>query len=140
MRSAAIICAMLASRAGRPLPSNVSKFQQFDNGVRAEGSVDNHGTTRRRHVRVIGHEYIGKEADKWEEQMILGTDGGAEYGSVGLVDPEALRNAAIQLTVRELSQRSGLSIGLISEFRQGKRDLTSGQAVNLRRAVNGRNR
>lgn len=45
------------------------------------------GETRRRHVRAVAAEHIGKEADRWEEQFHLGADPGAlvEYGAA----PEA---------------------------------------------------
>jgi hypothetical protein len=41
------------------------------------------GPTRRRHVRTLRVEYIGKESNRWEEQYYLGLDEGAEiaYGS-----------------------------------------------------------
>jgi hypothetical protein len=40
------------------------------------------GVTRRRHIQVAGVEYIGKEANKWEEQYFTGLDVDAqiEYG------------------------------------------------------------
>jgi transcriptional regulator with XRE-family HTH domain len=45
------------------------------------------GPTRRRHVRTLRVEYIGKESNRWEEQYYLGLDEGADiaYGS----DPSA---------------------------------------------------
>jgi hypothetical protein len=41
------------------------------------------GPTRRRHVRTLQVEYIGKESNRWEEQYYLGSDEGADiaYGS-----------------------------------------------------------
>jgi hypothetical protein len=41
------------------------------------------GPTRRRHVRTLRVEYIGKESNRWEEQYYLGLDEGADiaYGS-----------------------------------------------------------
>jgi DNA polymerase family B len=41
------------------------------------------GATRRRHVRVLRVEYVGKESNRWEEQYYLGLDEGADiaYGN-----------------------------------------------------------
>jgi transcriptional regulator with XRE-family HTH domain len=41
------------------------------------------GPTRRRHVRTLRVEYIGKESNRWEQQYYLGLDEGADiaYGS-----------------------------------------------------------
>jgi hypothetical protein len=36
------------------------------------------GPTRRRHVRALRVEYIGKESNRWEEQYYLGLDEGAD--------------------------------------------------------------
>jgi hypothetical protein len=36
------------------------------------------GPTRRRHVRTLRVEYIGKESNRWEEQYYLGLDEGAD--------------------------------------------------------------
>ena len=56
--------------------------------VRPESKFENgdfydRGPTRRRHVRAIRVEYIGKESNRWEEQYYLGLDEGADiaYGS-----------------------------------------------------------
>ena len=56
--------------------------------VRPESKFENgdfydRGPTRRRHVRAIRVEYIGKELNRWEEQYYLGVDEGADiaYGS-----------------------------------------------------------
>lgn len=47
------------------------------------GDFYDRGPTRRRHVRAIRVEYIGKESNRWEEQYYLGLDEGADiaYGS-----------------------------------------------------------
>jgi transcriptional regulator with XRE-family HTH domain len=56
--------------------------------LRPESKFDNadfydRGLTRRRHVRTLRVEYIGKESNRWEEQYYLGVDEGADiaYGS-----------------------------------------------------------
>ena len=47
-----------------------SKFQNAD--------FYDRGPTRRRHVRTLRVEYIGKESNRWEEQYYLGLDEGAD--------------------------------------------------------------
>jgi hypothetical protein len=46
------------------------------------GDYLDHGATRRRHIRAAAVEHIGKEANRWEEQLCLGLDLEAEteYG------------------------------------------------------------
>jgi hypothetical protein len=46
------------------------------------GDFYDRGPTRRRHVRVVRVEYIGKESNRWEEQYYLGLEDGADipYG------------------------------------------------------------
>jgi hypothetical protein len=55
---------------------------KFENGDYCDS-----GPTRRRHVQATQIKYIGKEANRWEEQFFLGMDEDAaiEYGA----DPTA---------------------------------------------------
>jgi hypothetical protein len=48
---------------------HLSAESKFENG----GSYD-HGATRRRNLRVVAIDLIGKEADRWEDQAYLGID------------------------------------------------------------------
>jgi hypothetical protein len=80
---------------GKPIPANELKtyaqaLTQFH--LRPEAKFENgdyldHGHTRRRHVQAAQVNYIGKEANRWEEQFFLGMDEDAaiEYGA----DPNA---------------------------------------------------
>jgi hypothetical protein len=67
------------------------------------GNYLDHGLTRRRHVRAGHLEFIGKEANRWEEQFFLGVDPEAQvvYGTT--VDAEELRSL-----VRAYAARHGL--------------------------------
>jgi transcriptional regulator with XRE-family HTH domain len=64
------------------------------------------GPTRRRHVRAIRVEYIGKESNRWEEQYYLGLDEGADipYGP----NPNAPSTHAAELKslVEEFGERT----------------------------------
>jgi transposase-like protein len=85
------------------------------------------GPTRRRHVRVVRVEFIGKESNRWEEQYYLGLDEGADipYGP----NPEAPSTHAAELK------------SLVEEF--GERAVTRQINVSrntLRRILSGGNR
>ncbi len=94
------------------------KFQNAD-------SLDR-GITVRRHIRVAGIEYIGKESNKWEDQYYFGFDADEEirYGSKpiqtkslskqirAIVDERGLRTTALELRV----SRSKLSKLLENEL------------------------
>ena len=68
------------------------------------GDYLDHGLTWRRHVRAEHLEFIGKEANRWEEQFFLGVEPEAQivYGTT--VDPDALR-----ARIRECAQAHGLA-------------------------------
>jgi hypothetical protein len=75
---------------GQPIPAGRLKtYAQALSSyhVRPESKFENgdfydRGPTRRRHVRVVRVEYIGKESNRWEEKYYLGLDDGADisYG------------------------------------------------------------
>jgi transcriptional regulator with XRE-family HTH domain len=83
--------------------------------------------TRRRHIHVTAVEHIGKEANRWEEQLYLGLDLGAltEYG----LSPEG-RERALQATrrvadtrgQRKLAEAAGMSLSELSAVLVGKRN------------------
>jgi len=78
------------------------------------GSFRNQGTTRRRHVMVTGVRHIGKEANRLEEQMMLGMDEDAnpDYGmspdQVAAMIAE-LREFKNELGVRHVADMLGIS-------------------------------
>jgi hypothetical protein len=69
------------------------------------GDLFDRGITRRRHVRAVAVEYIGKEANRWEEQFFLGETPEAqiEYGS----SPAATR--AILKVIRRAARKFGMT-------------------------------
>jgi hypothetical protein len=98
------------------------------------------GPTRRRHVRAIMVEHIGKEADRWEEQLYLGLDEDAqiEYGTdtVGAATVrEHLLASETAISLRQLAERVGISRNHISAFRRGKSELLQRQLRRLSAAI-----
>ncbi len=90
------------------------------------GDYADRGFTRRRHIRAIVTEYIGKEANRWEEQFHLGLDLEAQtdYG----LSPEgreraleAARRVADTHGQRQLAAASGISLSELSAVLLGKR-------------------
>jgi hypothetical protein len=85
------------------------------------------GPTVRRHIQVASVRYIGKEANRWEEQFYVGLDPEAqiEYDS-GSEAIEQIRgricDAAIQFGQRVLAKAAGVS-------REQLRTIVKGQAT-----------
>jgi hypothetical protein len=83
------------------------------------------GPTQRQHVEIISVNFIGKEANRWEEQYHLGLDLDAqiEYGPApgGTTRLRELIGAgAGQLSERELASRTGISRTTLSKLIRGK--------------------
>ena len=57
-------------------------YHLHSEGKFANGQAFDRGTTQRRHVQALAAEYIGKEANRWEEQQHVGglPEGQIEYG------------------------------------------------------------
>ena len=85
------------------------------------------GPTERRHIHVIGVRYIGKEANRWEEQFYLGLDPEAQIEYDG--GPESIaqirtriREATALFGQRRLAEAAGVS-------REQMRSIMSGRAT-----------
>jgi plasmid maintenance system antidote protein VapI len=105
---------------GKPIPANQLKTYaqalaqyhlrpetKFENGDYCDS-----GPTRRRHVQATQVNYIGKEANRWEEQFFLGMDEDAaiEYGAnprAALFDE--LRHAMSKFGKQQLASWIGVS-------------------------------
>ena len=85
------------------------------------------GIVQRRHIEVIAIEYIGKEANRWEEQLYLGENPEAqiEYG-VSPEQKERIRGTALNLCrpfgPAKLARQACLSVGDVSDILSGKRN------------------
>jgi hypothetical protein len=96
---------------GTPIPAGQLKtyaqvFAQYHLHPEAKfrnGDYLDHGLTERRHVVATGVRYIGKEANRWEEQFYLGYDPETqiEYGT----DEESI--AAIRARICEAARAHG---------------------------------
>jgi plasmid maintenance system antidote protein VapI len=113
---------------GKPIPADRLKtyaqaLAQYH--LRPEAKFENggycdRGPTRRRHVRATQISYIGKEANRWEEQFFLGMDEDAaiEYGA----DPNAaalfeeLTNAVGKFGKQRLASRIGISRNSVAQI------------------------
>jgi len=91
----------------------------------ANGDYLDRGPTRRRHIQAVALAHIGKEANRWEEQLYLGEDPQAqiEYGA----SPEAkdrLRGSVLQVsrpfTPAALARAAGLSTSNVTEILAGR--------------------
>jgi hypothetical protein len=82
------------------------------------------GTTKRRYVRAIAFQNIGKEANEWEEQFYLGYDE-EERIDYGLGPKskkdflDALRSGIELVGQREVARRSGVSRRTIARLMEG---------------------
>jgi hypothetical protein len=88
--------ARLKSYADALSDYHIHPESKFENGDRFDT-----GTTRRRHVRVATVQHIGKEANDWERQAILGfeSDSLPTYG-VGDADPARLARELCPMVAR----------------------------------------
>lgn len=98
------------------------------------------GYATRRHIEATEIEHIGKEADRWEEQLYLGEDPEAQivYGTVP-EDEERLRGSVLRgaraLTVRALARESGVSLGEVSAVRRGQGRPKRDTLIRLQAAI-----
>jgi AraC-like DNA-binding protein len=94
------------------------------------GDFYDRGPTRRRHVRAIRIEYIGKESNRWEEQYHLGPDEGADipYGP----NPHApsthiaeLKSLVDEFGERAVAQQLGMSRNTLRRIVSGENQAPS---------------
>ncbi len=84
-----------------------------------------HGITQRRHIEITRITYIGKEANRWEEQFFLGLDSEAqtEYGEPPYESEKLmgqLRQAAKKYGQRTLAKMAKISLRQLSDILLGK--------------------
>jgi hypothetical protein len=109
-------------RTGRPVPLSIlATYKEVlaDYHLHAESKFGNaettdRGITERRHIQAVAVEYIGKEANRWEEQFHLGEmpDAQIEYGPSADSKGRIIRlisHAARTLGVAALAAEAGLS-------------------------------
>ncbi len=98
------------------------------------------GVTDRRHVVVEAVEHIGKEANRWEEQLYLGEDPEAQivYGTTP-EDRERLRGTLLRagrrFGQRALAEVAGVSAREVGAILRGERQPTQATRMKLARAI-----
>ncbi len=98
------------------------------------------GVTVRRHITPASTHYIGKEANRWEEQNHLGMDQDAqvEYGMAsdeGERLLEAVIEAASKFGQKRLAEVTGISVGEVRAIVGEKRKPLPGALCKLHRAA-----
>lgn len=89
----------------KPYADALSDYHIHPESKFLNGDYSDRGTTQRRHVKVTAVHHIGKEANDWERQAILGFDVESmpTYGC-GNADPEMLAN-----DIRPMVERWGIA-------------------------------
>lgn len=87
---ATIAASAFDRESGQPIPANalqtygeaLAQYHLHPESKFLGGDFCDRGTTRRRHIRVSGIRHIGKEANEWERQAMVGLDSEArsDYG------------------------------------------------------------
>ena len=100
-------------RTGRPVPVTIlatygeaiSDYHLHSESKFENGELFARGVTRRRHVQAVAVEYIGKEANRWEEQFFLGAapEAQIEYGN----SPAARK--AILKVIKRAARKFGMT-------------------------------
>ena len=101
---------------------------------------DQRGVTQRRHIQVDEIAHIGKEANRWEDLLSLGSETESEilYGSSPEDverSKEAMRAAIRVFGVRRVAAEAGLSPALISGFSSRKKELSPATNARVRSAL-----
>lgn len=89
------------------------------------GDYLDRGPTRRRHVEVDSIRHIGKEANRWEEQVYLGADEDEQidYGVLPNESKSLLNTLRIEIKAagqRKIARESGISRRTVSRLMEGK--------------------
>jgi hypothetical protein len=135
-------------RSGDPVPTEqlksyheaLAQYHLHPDAKFHNGDYLNSGVTRRRHIRATAVEHIGKEANRWEEQFILGLDLDAqtEYGTApGNRERilEILVQAGQKFSQHALATAAGVSLSEVSAVLLRKRSPTPAMLARLYRAI-----
>jgi DNA-binding phage protein len=133
---------------GEPVPANRLKTcaeALADYHLRPEtkflnGDYIDRGPTVRRHIHIAGVRYIGKEANRWEEQFYLGLDPETqiEYGideDSGEQFPARLRQAVKLYGERNLARTAGVAREQLRAVRKGEAKPRPKTMAKLLRAI-----
>lgn len=110
----------------------------------ANGDYLDAGATERRHIQAVSIDRIGKEANRWEEQLHLGNDPEAQivYGSAEN-DRERtiafIRTVADRVGRRTLAEEAGISVRETAAILRGERRPTARTLAKLGNSALSRN-
>jgi hypothetical protein len=133
--------------SGRPIsPAHLKTYRQVlasyhlhPEAKFSNGEYFDRGPTQRRHIRATAICYIGKEANRWEEQFFLGLDPEAqpEYGAgpAGKKLLDNIRRAVKEYGIARLASTAGLSRQYLSTLLKVKSRLDLEIITKLNRAV-----
>jgi len=135
---------------GKPVPRDYLKSYQealaqyhlHPEAKFQNGDYTDSGVTNRRHIIATAIEYIGKEANRWEEQFYLGLESEAQtkYGTAPEDQERILdiiRLAGEKFGQRALAKAARVSLREVSAVLCGKRGLASATLEKLYRTVPG---
>lgn len=104
------------------------------------GNIEAQTPTERRHIQAVSIERIGKEANRWEEQLHLGSDPKAQliYGHDDESRERAIafiRTVADRVGRRALAEAARVSVRETAAILQGEHQPTARTMAKLARAV-----
>jgi hypothetical protein len=131
---------------GEPVPAptlmnyaeSVAQYHLHPEDKFLNGDFGDSGLTRRRHIGATQIEYIGKEADRWEEQSALGLDPDAAV-VYGLSPRDAERMTqrvmdGIDRWKNKVATKAGVNPSVVHRMRQGQ-DKRPETLFRLERAI-----
>jgi hypothetical protein len=100
-----------------------------------DGDYTDRGPTRRRHILATGFTYIGKEANRWEEQFFLGADENAPIVYGAAPDDRAEMEERVRQKLQRFGQRAIAQVARMSlrDISHAARDITTLGLVQLKK-------
>jgi hypothetical protein len=140
---AAAAIAAFDRKTGEPVPAGhlasyaeaLAQYHLHPEAKFLNGDYRHRGVTRRRHIQVAGIRYIGKEANRWEEQFFLGPDPEADIEYRSAPDARAEAEERVRDGIRQLGHRAVARAARMSlrDVGRAAREPAKLSAIHLRR-------